>query len=103
MGRKDAAIPAEQVSAPLSVDAELEKKLELYFELRKTAGQYEKLKKELADLFNGVERLRIGRFLVTGSRQTRGEKVMRAYDFWSWKVDEVPDFQVLAAAQGEDA
>lgn len=93
----------ESNNAPLSVDAELEKKLELYLQLKKAASKYEKIKEELKEIFNGVTNMRVGRFVITGKEQSRAERINKAHTYWDWKAEEAIDLNVLAAAQGEGA
>jgi hypothetical protein len=81
------------------VDAELEKKLALYQQLKPLASEYEKLKKELKPLFQGTERIVIGRFVVTGSWKEMKEKTIPACRYWDLKVKEKIDVALIAAAQ----
>lgn len=90
---------SEAETRAIKVDEELEKKLALYQQLKPLAGQYEKLKKELKPVFEGTERIVIGRFIVTGSWKEMKEKKIPACRYWDLKVEEKIDLAVLAAAQ----
>lgn len=69
-----------------TTDQQLEEKLAEYMRLKEEASKYEKLKKELKPMFEGVQEMVIGRFKVTGQPVHSPEKTIKAYDYWRWDI-----------------
>lgn len=69
-----------------STDALLEARLSRYQELKAMASEFEALKKELKPLFEGTERIQVGRFVVTGKVINRKECVQPACAYWDMRI-----------------
>jgi hypothetical protein len=69
-----------------STDAQLEARLSRYQELKAMASEFEALKKELKPLFEGTERIQVGRFVVTGKTVSRKECLQPACTYWDMRI-----------------
>jgi hypothetical protein len=77
--------------------------LDRYFELLPFTAEFEKIKKDLKNILNGVENGVAGPYLLTGKRVEVGPKsASDGYSFWKWQAKKVNFDSLNSEEEGKD-
>lgn len=78
---------AQVLSFPTpSATSQLEMKLARYMELKALNTEFNKLKKELGELFQGEADIQIGAYHITGQSVSRKGYEVQPFTYWDWKA-----------------
>lgn len=93
--KNDEVIDKRKVFEPVTLKLskleklEIEKKIEKYLKLKIQARLCTELENELHELFTGVKKVKIGKYLIEGSAKERNMKAQQAKitNYWDWNIE----------------